>query len=236
MKGCPREPKGAMEGEQAQPVLIPSFPTRPRSHIHTSVRIHHPVQQQQKATRLLATRTRMRPFYLCALGAVGVSAWGPGWDWGGPGSDNDGGGGPFGSSSWSSSSSSSSSSSGGPFGAGSSNFQMAAGFDYEQAMSYSHIHGVLAAVAFVGFFPVGAILMRAVPGRFAWVIHALAQVLGYLVFVAAAALGLLLVRMVRLPGSGQSLVRPPPVLPSPSFSSSPASSSPCASSRAYVVS
>lgn len=155
-------------------------------------------------------------YYLVAFGAVGVSAWGPGWGWGGSGSDNDGDGGPFGSSSGSSSSSSSTSSDG-LFGAGNSNFQTAAGFDYEQAMSYGHAHGVLAAVAFVGFFPIGAILMRAVPGRFAWVVHALAQILGYLVFVAAAVLGLLLVRMVRLPGSGESLVR------LPSFASSSAS-------------
>lgn len=148
----------------------------------------------------------MKPFYLLALGAIGASAWGPGWGWGGPGSGTDGDGGPFGSSS------SSSSSSGGLSGAGNSNFQTAAGFEYEQAMSYGRVHGVLAAVAFVGLFPIGAILMRAVPGRFAWVIHALAQVLGYLVFVAAAALGLLLVRMMRLPGSGENLVRSPPVL------------------------
>lgn len=52
------------------------------------------------------------------------------------------------------------------------------------------IHGVLASLAFVFFFPVGAIIIRVLPSRFAIWIHAAFQVIAYLLFIAAAAIGI----------------------------------------------
>lgn len=77
-----------------------------------------------------------------------------------------------------------------------------AGFDINQAMNYRRIHGILAALAMVVLFPVGSILMRVVPGRFAIWVHVAFQVLAFGIYVAAAGLGISLVRMVRIPGGG----------------------------------
>jgi len=54
--------------------------------------------------------------------------------------------------------------------------------------------------------------MRLVPGRAAVWIHALTQMIGFVIFVAAAGIGIHLVRTVRLPfNNGGSLVsRTPP--------------------------
>lgn len=84
--------------------------------------------------------------------------------------------------------------------------QNGAGFDVDQAMSIRQIHGILAAVAFVGLFPIGAILMRVIPGRFAWIIHGVFQVLAYGVYIAAAALGIKLMQLIRIPPDGTSMV------------------------------
>ncbi|KAK8089030.1 hypothetical protein PG997_003991 [Apiospora hydei] len=73
-------------------------------------------------------------------------------------------------------------------------------------MSIRQIHGILAAIAFVGLFPIGAILMRVVPGRFTWIIHGVFQILAYGLYVAAAALGIRLVRLVRIPPDGASML------------------------------
>ena len=43
----------------------------------------------------------------------------------------------------------------------------AAGFDMDKAAHYRNIHGIIAAVAFIGLFPLGSILMRILPGRLA---------------------------------------------------------------------
>lgn len=75
-------------------------------------------------------------------------------------------------------------------------------FDITQAMNYGRIHGILAALAFVVLFPVGSVLMRVVPGRFAIWAHAAAQVLGFGTYVAAAGLGIYLVTIVRTPAGG----------------------------------
>jgi hypothetical protein len=84
-----------------------------------------------------------------------------------------------------------------------------ADFDYSRAMQLRQIHGVLAAIAFVGLFPMGSILLRVVPGRLAWIVHAAIQMLGYVVYIAAAALGLYLVSMIRIAQNGESMVRSP---------------------------
>lgn len=73
-------------------------------------------------------------------------------------------------------------------------------------MSVRQIHGILAAIAFVGLFPIGAILMRVIPGRFTWIVHGVFQTLAYGLYVAAAALGIRLVRLVRIPPDGASMV------------------------------
>ena len=95
---------------------------------------------------------------------------------------------------------------GGGFPGSSSPVSANPGFDVQRATRFREIHGILAAVAMVGLFPVGAVLVRVVPGRLAWVAHALTQAVAYVVFVAAAALGLYLVSMVRIPPDGASLV------------------------------
>ena len=105
--------------------------------------------------------------------------------------DDDGGTG-------SSSNSNSGSNSGGGYGLGSGSGSPA--FDYQSAEYFREIHGILAAVAIVGLFPLGAVLVRVVPGRFAWLVHALTQVVGYITFVAAAVLGLYLVSLVKIGG------------------------------------
>jgi hypothetical protein len=55
-------------------------------------------------------------------------------------------------------------------------------------------------------FPLGAIIMRVVPGRFTVWIHAATQVIGYAAFIAAAGLGIYLTQYVRIPGRDGTLV------------------------------
>jgi hypothetical protein len=61
-------------------------------------------------------------------------------------------------------------------------------------------------MAFVILLPIGAMTMRVVPGRLALWLHAITQLVAYIFFIAAAALGIWLVREVRLPPTGESLV------------------------------
>lgn len=83
-------------------------------------------------------------------------------------------------------------------------FGFGAGVDYDTAMRRRTAHGIVATVAFVILFPLGAILLRLIPGRFSVWIHALVQVLAWLLYIAGFALGVVLLRM--LPSGGQSLV------------------------------
>jgi hypothetical protein len=64
------------------------------------------------------------------------------------------------------------------------------GVDYDKVSHARLAHGVLASLAFVFFFPVGAILVRAFPGRTALLAHATFQVIGYAFFIAATGLGI----------------------------------------------
>ncbi|EFX00539.1 integral membrane protein [Grosmannia clavigera kw1407] len=116
--------------------------------------------------------------------------------------------GPFGSGSYPSSSGGDSSGNGDSdsFFGSSNGFPGISGSTLEKAIHYRTVHGILASLAIVVLMPVGAILMRIIPGRFAIWIHAIAQVLAYLLFVAGAALGLYLVNTVRFPFSGGSLL------------------------------
>ncbi|KAK8138573.1 Integral membrane protein [Apiospora sp. TS-2023a] len=154
----------------------------------------------------------LRVLFLATAGAQAQywdSGWNPPWLGGsGDGSGSDGSG----SGSGSSGSGQGSSSGGGGGSNGFGPFQDGAGFDIDQAMSIRQIHGILAAVAFVGLFPIGAILMRVVPGRLTWIIHGVFQILAYCVYIAAAALGIVLVRLVRIPPDGASMANTHPII------------------------
>jgi hypothetical protein len=80
------------------------------------------------------------------------------------------------------------------------------GISLQDAIHYRTIHGILASVSIVILFPVGSILMRVVPSRFAIWAHGLFQMMAFLLYVAAAALGIYLVKMVTIPFTGGSLV------------------------------
>ncbi|KAL0943057.1 uncharacterized protein CTRU02_200943 [Colletotrichum truncatum] len=86
-------------------------------------------------------------------------------------------------------------------GFGGGNFNNFVGFNIQEAMHIRRIHGVLATIAFVIIFPVGSIAMRLVPGRFGWIVHALIQMAGFILYIAGAALGIQLTQMVRLGGT-----------------------------------
>lgn len=75
------------------------------------------------------------------------------------------------------------------------------GFDTATAARQRRIHGILASLTFIGLFPLGALSLRLLPGRWAFWTHAILQVAGWVVFVAAAALGFVMVRSVRVPMS-----------------------------------
>ncbi|KAH8650194.1 hypothetical protein BX600DRAFT_108650 [Xylariales sp. PMI_506] len=138
---------------------------------------------------------------ILALG-IGASAWSP-WDGGYPNGDGyDGSYNPFGENS------DGSDDDGDGTGFGKS-AGFAAGSSIGLAMYYRNIHGILAAAAMVGFFPVGAIMVRIVPGRLSWILHAITQIMGYSVYIAAAALGIYLTQMVRIPPNQATLLEVP---------------------------
>ncbi|KAK4221538.1 hypothetical protein QBC38DRAFT_491855 [Podospora fimiseda] len=115
------------------------------------------------------------------------------------------------SSSGSSSSGSSSSDSSSSSGNFNGNFQAGASFDVNEAMRVRAIHGILAAVAMAVLFPGGSILMRIIPGRFAIWAHGLAQIAALSIFIAGVALGLQLVRIVRIPNGNGDMWSDPSV-------------------------
>ena len=86
------------------------------------------------------------------------------------------------------SSGSSTSSGNGQFG-GNSGFT-----DFSRATTLRLAHGVLAALAFVIFFPAGAISIRLINGKFARWAHVFFQVTAYLLYIAAFAIGVTLAR------------------------------------------
>ncbi|PSR79543.1 hypothetical protein BD289DRAFT_93294 [Coniella lustricola] len=63
------------------------------------------------------------------------------------------------------------------------------------------IHGILAAVAFVILFPLGAVSMTTLSGRYAFRIHVMTQVIASLLFLVAAVFGFIIVRGVNIPGA-----------------------------------
>lgn len=71
------------------------------------------------------------------------------------------------------------------------------GFDLRVARRVRFAHGVLASLAFVVVFPVGAIAIRIIPGRFALFVHAGFQICGYLLYAIGFGMGCWLIREVR---------------------------------------
>ncbi|KAI1100573.1 hypothetical protein F4804DRAFT_318570 [Jackrogersella minutella] len=95
---------------------------------------------------------------------------------------------------------------GSEYGSSDNGYDVFAGFNIDEAMRYRTAHGVIAALCFVILFPAGAILMRIIPGRHAWLVHAIFQSIAYILYVAAAALGIRLTQMVKIPREGSSLL------------------------------
>lgn len=67
-------------------------------------------------------------------------------------------------------------------------------------------HGILACLAFVVLFPLGAILVRVVPGRWSFHAHWVVQMLAWMLYVAAFALGVELVKGIRWAGGDGDFV------------------------------
>ncbi|KAH8903658.1 hypothetical protein BR93DRAFT_947285 [Coniochaeta sp. PMI_546] len=94
----------------------------------------------------------------------------------------------------------------GGFGFPDGGFRGGVNFDVNTATRYRTIHGILAAMAFVILFPVGAMAMRLIPGRSALWLHGITQVVAYISFIVAVGLGIWLVQEVRIPVAGGSLL------------------------------
>lgn len=69
--------------------------------------------------------------------------------------------------------------------------------DWHMAKEIRIAHGVMACLAFVVFFPIGAILVRLLPGRLAVAAHAGFQILGFLFYIVATALGIWMATNIR---------------------------------------
>lgn len=62
-------------------------------------------------------------------------------------------------------------------------------FDLDKFNRVRLIHGVVASLAFVAFFPIGAIAIRVVPGKLALWIHIGCQLTAYALLIAAVGTG-----------------------------------------------
>jgi len=85
------------------------------------------------------------------------------------------------------------------FGGGSSSTPYGSNFNYTQFTSLRAAHGVLASLAFVFFFPMGAIIIRLLPSKWTVAIHIAWQVTGYLLFTVAVGLGIYIAQAVNFP-------------------------------------
>lgn len=77
------------------------------------------------------------------------------------------------------------------------------------------IHGILACVAFIILFPLGAISMTTLTGRYAFRIHVMTQSMASLLFLAAAVFGFIILNSVYVSGTNDapSLVSRPHLPP-----------------------
>ena len=67
-------------------------------------------------------------------------------------------------------------------------------------------HGVLSALAFGFFFPLGSILMRVIPGRAALYAHGFTQLFAYATYIAGAGLGIYFISLTRIAGTDSSIL------------------------------
>ncbi|KAJ4300103.1 hypothetical protein N0V88_002772 [Collariella sp. IMI 366227] len=74
--------------------------------------------------------------------------------------------------------------------------------DVKEALNYRRIHGILAALAFLVLFPVGGVIVRIVPARFAALVHGIFQGVALCVWLVAAGLGIMVVNKVKITGGG----------------------------------
>ncbi|KAI0817125.1 hypothetical protein GGR55DRAFT_619121 [Xylaria sp. FL0064] len=79
------------------------------------------------------------------------------------------------------------------------------GLSIENILNFPVIHGALATLAFGFLFPLGAILMRVIPGKSALYTHGFIQILAYTTYIAGAGLGLYLASSIQIP-SGAGLL------------------------------
>ncbi len=84
---------------------------------------------------------------------------------------------------------------GDPYSSNGSNFL---GLSFAKAETLRTTHGILAALAFVIFFPGGAITIRLIPSKYVLWLHAACQILAYLLFVAAFGIGIYLVSTIQI--------------------------------------
>jgi hypothetical protein len=90
--------------------------------------------------------------------------------------------------------------SGSPFSDGNGGFSQFGnflGFNINKAEAIRLAHGVIACLAFVIFFPLGAISMRVIPGRLAIIVHALFQLFAYMLYIVAFGLGIWMASTIR---------------------------------------
>jgi hypothetical protein len=69
-------------------------------------------------------------------------------------------------------------------------------FDPERASWLRKTHGILAALAMIILFPSGSVLMRVIPSPFALYVHGMTQLVAFVLFTVAVAMGFALVREV----------------------------------------
>ncbi|QDS71983.1 hypothetical protein FKW77_001490 [Venturia effusa] len=74
------------------------------------------------------------------------------------------------------------------------------GFDVNRASTIRLAHGVIACLAWVIFFPLGAIFIRILPGRLSLIVHALFQLFAYVLYIVAFALGCWMASNIRIGG------------------------------------
>lgn len=78
-------------------------------------------------------------------------------------------------------------------------------FDVGKARLDRKAHAVLAAFSFIMLLPVGAFIVRW-ESPHCWIVHAVTQCIAYIIYIAAAVLGIKLVDTIRLRPDGASLV------------------------------
>lgn len=69
--------------------------------------------------------------------------------------------------------------------------------NWNKAVNIRYAHAVLASLAFIFFFPFGAIIIRILPGRAGLYLHGLMQLFAYFVYTAAVGMGIWLATYIK---------------------------------------